>query len=62
MNTTLIAILAVIIIVTLISRDIALWYFKINYRAKQNDQIIKLLTEIRDNQKKSNGIFISEEK
>jgi len=48
MNSTLIAILAILVVVILISRDIALWYFKINFRAKQNDEIIKLLTEIKD--------------
>jgi len=27
-------------------REVVLWYFKINVRVEQNDQIIKLLTKI----------------
>lgn len=50
-TATLVFVLIIFLVVLLISRDIAVWYFKINERIKQNDKIIKLLTEIRDNAK-----------
>ena len=62
MSATSIGLLAILVILFFIGRDITLWYFRINFREDQLVKIIKLLTEIRDNQKKSNGIFISEEK
>jgi hypothetical protein len=62
MSATSIGLLAILVILFFVGRDITLWYFRINFREDQLVKIIKLLTEIRDNQKKSNGIFISEEK
>jgi hypothetical protein len=44
----LIVVIGILFLLFLLIRSIVLWYYKIDYRVKQNDELIRLLKEIRD--------------
>lgn len=62
LNTTnliiiLIVTLGIIFLIFLVIRSIVLWYYKIDHRIKQNDELIKLLREIKDKIPNKNDSF-----
>lgn len=52
MNEQIFVGLVVTILAFIIGRLLVLWYFKIDKRVEQNDEIIKLLKEVNKNTRK----------
>lgn len=50
MNEQIFVGLVVTILAFILGRLLVLWYFKINKRVEQNDEIIKLLKQLNDKQ------------
>ena len=50
MNEQIFVGLVVIILAFILGRLLVLWYFKIDKRVEQNDEIIKLLKQLNDKQ------------